>query len=57
VYPLENWNGLGTGQDLNTSRGAVFEIPYEYTAMPTSEVFAAIMSPDCGAGNTCTLAY
>jgi pectate lyase len=52
------WRGIGnigSGSDLNASRGSVFEIPYDYTAMPASEVVAAVTSPDCGAGNTCTL--
>jgi hypothetical protein len=33
----------------------VFDIPYSYTPMPASEVVKAVTSPDCGAGNTCTL--
>ena len=51
------WRGIGnigTGDDLNDSRGTVFTIPYDYTAMPTSEVVAAVTSSDCGAGNSCT---
>jgi pectate lyase len=54
------WQGIGnegSGQNLNASLGTVFEIPYEYTAMPTSEVVAAVTSSACGAGNTCTFAY
>lgn len=54
------WKGIGnegSGSSLNDSRGSVFEIPYDYTAMPASEVVAAVTSADCGAGNTCTLAY
>lgn len=52
------WRGtgnIGSAGDLNASRGSVFEIPYDYTAMPASEVVEAVTSPDCGAGNTCTL--
>lgn len=54
------WKGIGnigTGSSLNDSRGTVFTIPYSYTAMPASQVVAAVTSPNCGAGNTCTLAY
>ncbi|WP_437324690.1 pectate lyase family protein [Sorangium sp. So ce381] len=54
------WKGIGnqgTGDDLNDSRGTVFEIPYRYTPMPASQVVAAVTSKECGAGNTCTLAY
>jgi pectate lyase len=54
------WQGIGnqgTGSDLNASRGSVFDIPYDYTAMPASEVVGAVTSTECGAGNTCTLAY
>lgn len=53
------WQGIGnegTASGLNDSRGTVFDIPYDYTKMPASEVVAAVTSPDCGAGNTCTLA-
>lgn len=52
------WRGIGnigTASDLNDSRGTVFEIPYDYTPLPAAEVKAAVTSPDCGAGNTCTL--
>ncbi|MBN1611382.1 MAG: hypothetical protein JW940_32410, partial [Polyangiaceae bacterium] len=52
------WKGIGnqgTGSDLNASMGSVFDIPYSYTPMPASEVVKAVASPDCGAGNTCTL--
>jgi pectate lyase len=52
------WRGTGnqgTASGLNDSRGTVFDIPYDYTSMPASEVMAAVTSPDCGAGNTCTL--
>ncbi|WP_437276549.1 hypothetical protein WME90_35635 [Sorangium sp. So ce375] len=54
------WKGIGnqgSGDDLNDSRGTVFEIPYRYTPMPASQVVAAVTSEECGAGNTCTLAY
>lgn len=53
------WKGIGnigTGRDLNDSRGTVFDIPYSYTAMPASEVVAAVTSSECGAGNTCVFA-
>ena len=52
------WQGIGnigSASDLNDSQGTVFEIPYDYTALPASEVKAAVTSPNCGAGNTCTL--
>jgi pectate lyase len=52
------WRGTANtvrASDLNASRGSVFEIPYEYTAMPASEVVARVTATDCGAGNTCTL--
>ncbi|HLV20178.1 MAG TPA: hypothetical protein VKZ49_04830 [Polyangiaceae bacterium] len=54
------WRGIGnegTAGNMNDSRGTVFDIPYSYTPMPASEVVAAVTSPSCGAGNTCTLAY
>jgi pectate lyase len=54
------WKGIGnigTGQNLNASMGTVFQIPYSYTALPASQVVAAVTSPNCGAGNTCTFAY
>lgn len=50
------WQGIGnigTGQDLNASYGTVFTIPYDYTAIPASEVVATVMAAECGAGNTC----
>ena len=53
------WRGIGnqgSGSNLNASQGSVFEIPYDYTALPASEVVQAVTSSDCGAGNTCTLA-
>jgi pectate lyase len=53
------WKGVGnegTAQDMNASRGSVFDIPYAYTPMPASEVVDAVTSSSCGAGNTCTLA-
>ncbi|MCC6216745.1 MAG: hypothetical protein IT376_17935 [Polyangiaceae bacterium] len=54
------WRGLGnegTASDMNASRGTVFQIPYAYTALPASQVVAAVTAASCGAGNTCTLAY
>jgi pectate lyase len=54
------WKGIGnqgSGDDLNDSFGAVFTIPYTYTALPASQVVAAVTSSDCGAGNTCTFAH
>jgi pectate lyase len=54
------WKGignLGTGSDLNDTRGTVFSIPYDYTPMPASDVKAAVTSADCGAGNTCTFSH
>lgn len=53
------WKGvgnIGSGSDLNVTRGSVFEVPYEYTALPASAVKAAVTKSDCGAGNTCILA-
>lgn len=53
------WRGSGnegSADNLNASQGTVFDIPYEYTAMPASQVVAAVTSANCGAGNTCTLA-
>lgn len=53
------WRGIGnagTASDLNASQGTVFTIPYEYEALPASEVVAAVTNPVCGAGNTCTFA-
>jgi pectate lyase len=52
------WKGIGnigSASGLEDSRGSVFEIPYEYTAMPASDVKDAVLSPECGAGNTCVL--
>jgi len=52
------WRGIGnqgTGDNLNASMGTVFDIPYDYTPIPASQVVAAVTSSDCGAGNTCTL--
>jgi pectate lyase len=54
------WRGSGnegTASNLNDSRGSVFDIPYSYTAMPASQVVSAVTASDCGAGNSCTLAY
>jgi pectate lyase len=54
------WQGLGnagTATGLNDTRGSVFEIPYDYTALPASQVVDAVMASSCGAGNTCTLAF
>ena len=54
------WRGIGntgTASDMTASRGTVFDIPYDYTAMPASEVVAAVTSQDCGAGNTCTFEH
>jgi pectate lyase len=53
------WKGsgnIGSAGGLNDSRGNVFEIPYEYTAMPAEEVKDALLADECGAGNTCVLA-
>lgn len=53
------WKGIGnigTASNMNDSRGSVFDIPYAYTALPASEVVAAVTSDECGAGNTCVLA-
>jgi pectate lyase len=47
---------LGSAGGLTESRGSVFEIPYEYTAMAAEEVVEAVTSTECGAGNTCVLA-
>jgi len=52
------WKGvgnIGSASDLNASQGTVFDIPYDYTALPASDVKSAVTSPNCGAGNTCTL--
>ena len=52
------WLGIGnigSASGLDDSQGTVFEIPYDYTALPAAEVKAAVTSPNCGAGNTCTL--
>jgi pectate lyase len=54
------WKGVGnqgTADNMNTSQGTVFTIPYSYTPLPASQVKAAVTSQDCGAGNTCTLSY
>ena len=51
------WQGIGNignADDMNDSEGTVFTIPYSYSAMPASEVEAAVTEPDSGAGNTCT---
>jgi pectate lyase len=53
------WKGIGnigSASGLNDSRGTVFDIPYDYTAMPAEQVKDAVMSTECGAGNTCVLA-
>lgn len=53
------WLGIGnagSASNLSDSRGSVFTIPYGYSAMPASEVKAAVTSASCGAGNTCQLA-
>ena len=50
------WKGIGnsgTGSNLNASRGTVFDIPYTYTPLPTSEVVDAVTSDDCGSGTPC----
>ncbi len=52
------WKGMGnigSGSDLNASMGTVFEIPYEYEALPADQVKTALLSDECGAGNSCTL--
>lgn len=52
------WRGIGnigSASGLSDSRGTVFEVPYDYTPLPASEVKTAVTSPNCGAGNTCTL--
>src|SRR5690606_32718066 len=54
------WKGMGnmgTGSNLNDTRGTVFTIPYCYAPMPASEVVSALTPDDCGAGNTGTCAY
>ncbi|HSC88130.1 MAG TPA: hypothetical protein VLC09_12695, partial [Polyangiaceae bacterium] len=54
------WKGVGnagTADNMNTSFGSVFTIPYAYTAMPASQVVAAVTSSDCGAGNSCTFTH
>lgn len=53
------WRGIGnigSASGLNESRGTVFEIPYDYTALPAEAVVDAVMASECGAGNTCVLA-
>lgn len=45
----------GTAQGLNESSGTVFDIPYAYTPMSATEARDAVISPDCGAGNSCNL--
>lgn len=54
------WKGIGNigngkADDLNASRGSVFTIPYSYTAMPASQVVAAVTASVGGAGNTVQL--
>jgi pectate lyase len=44
---------IGSADGMNDSEGTVFTIPYSYSAMPASEVEAAVTDPDSGAGNTC----
>jgi pectate lyase len=54
------WKGIGnagTADNMNASMGTVFTIPYSYTAIPASQVKAAVTSTDCGAGNTCTFTH
>jgi pectate lyase len=53
------WQGIGnigSAGGLDDSFGSVFDIPYEYTALPAEEVVDAVMATECGAGNTCVLA-
>lgn len=53
------WRGIGNAgnaSNMNDSRGTVFSIPYQYTAMPASQVKQVVTSSNCGAGNTCKLA-
>jgi pectate lyase len=51
------WRGtgnIGTAGGLNEEQGSIFTVPYSYSAMPASEVEAAVTAPNGGAGNTCT---
>lgn len=51
------WKGVGNigkAPELNDSQGTVFTVPYDYVAMPASEVVAAVTAEQCGAGNRCT---
>jgi pectate lyase len=53
------WLGIGnagSAGNMSDSRGSVFSIPYNYSAMPASEVKAAVTATNCGAGNSCQLA-
>lgn len=45
---------IGTAGGLNEEWGSVFTVPYTYTAMPATEVEAAVTASEGGAGNTCT---
>ena len=51
----EGRGNIGTASNMNASSGSTFTIPYSYTAMPADQVVDAVMSSNCGAGNTCTL--
>jgi pectate lyase len=51
------WTDMGSPRGWRASQGTVFTIPYAYTALPASQVVAAVTSPNCGAGNSCTFAY
>jgi pectate lyase len=53
------WLGTGnagSASNMNDSNGSVFSIPYSYSAIPASEVKAAVTATNSGAGNTCQLA-
>ncbi|SMF65470.1 pectate lyase, partial [Alteromonadaceae bacterium Bs31] len=52
----KGWKGSGnkgSAKNLNATSGSTFTIPYSYSKMSADEAKAAVLSSDCGAGNTC----
>ena len=52
------WKGIGnegTAKGMNDSEGSIFSPPYSYSVKSASEAKSAILSSNCGVGNTCNL--